>query len=306
LKNVIVYGASGFIGSKLVDKLCNKGYVVYAVISEEDDLDYKVCENAILIRCNLQNAKGRLSKLVNQKIDVFYDLAWDSINNGGLLSYEKQIRNVEYALDLISEAHELGVKRFVGAGSINQQELFRSEGKYSFDDKHKFYRVAMQACEDMGAALAYDYGMEFVWPLLTNVYGENEMSERLMNTLVRELLDNHEYGMSLCEQLYDFIYIDDAVEIFERLGEKGNTRTRYIIGGGNPRKLRDYISVVEKKVNTNGKVLYGMFEYKGMLYTKEEMCTDCLYTDIDYYPRVNFETGIEKMINNEKMKRCNL
>lgn len=297
MKNILVFGANSFIGRALVKKLYSKKYNVIEVIGE-NDLEIKSnLINGKLVRCNLANIESELENKINDTIDVIYFFAWDGLDLSGLSDYSKQVMNIKNMLDLLKVSKNFGCKKFIGAGSITQQELLRDEGRFYLTDKHKYYRSAQQTCEDMGRALATELNIDFIWPMITNVYGVGEKSPRLINSLIKSLLVGKDFCTSDGKQLYDFIYIDDVAEIYLRLGSSGQNNRRYIIGSGKPRELREYLISIYNLIDTTAELKIGKFEYRGMYYKKDELFTKYLFDDIDFIPEVTFEQGIIKTID---------
>ena len=300
MKRALVYGADGFIGKKLVEKLAKQDIEVISVVPDfvdEKSKDELKKHSLHVFECNLNKVRQDLKQIVQEQIDVTYFLAWDGLTNDGLLDYGRQINNVTYMLDLMRVSGELGAEKFIGSGSITQQELFRDEGKYFLTDKHRFYRVAQQACEDMGNALANELGLLFIWPLLTNVYGVGENSPRLINSLIRSLLKNEDFPTSPGEQLYDFVYVDDVVNIYYELGKCKPFHEKAIIGSGQPMKLKEYLEIVHQLIGGEGAIRLGTFEYKGMYYTRNELDATPLLSRIQYSIKNDFQTGIKKTID---------
>lgn len=310
MKKALVYGASGFIGENLLRKLLENNVEVIAVIPDAtvDGSAYdRIAKYAVeVVQCNLKDVKSKLKNLICTRIDVVYFLGWDGLTNDGLLDYERQINNATYMLDLMKVTASLGAKRFIGSGSITQQELFREEGRNYLTDKHKYYRSVQQMCEDLGRALACELSITFIWPLITNVYGVGEKSPRLVNSLIRALLKNENFPTSEGEQLYDFIYIEDAVNIYYNLGicEINSNHDKYIIGSGKPLKLKDYLSVIPTLIEGDGKIQFGKFKYSGMYYLEKELDATPLLKDLQYTIQNDFELGIQKTIEWIKSEDC--
>lgn len=315
MRKVLVFGAAGFIGNALVRELLQQRVEVIAVIpSKKTDT---AAVNAVkdlrvkVIECDLQDVKEHLKSKVCEEIDVCYFLAWDGLTSEGLSDYEKQIKNVIYMLDLMKAVKDLGCKKFIGAGSITQQELFSKEGREYLTDKHKYFRSAQQACEDMGRCLANEENMIFIWPLITNIYGEGEHSPRFINTTIRKLLQGESVPTSKGNQLYDFVYIKDAVDAYIRLGDFGKNNRKYIIGSGSPKPLREFLERVEEAAGALGRIEYGKFVYNGVYYTEKEYEISQLTEDTGYMAGVDFETGIKntiawigkEMINNGTVRK---
>ncbi len=306
MKKVLVFGAAGFIGNALLRELIRCGMEVTAVVPERN-INETAAEmvrdaGARIVECNLQDVKGNLGKRVTWDIDTCYFLAWDGLSNDGLNDYSRQINNVVYMLDLMVEVHKLGCKKFIGSGSITQQELATEEGRAYLTDKHKYYRTAQQACEEMGKCLALELNMIFIWPLITNIYGEGEKSPRFINTMLRKLLDGEDVPTSEGKQLYDFVYISDAVKAFIKMGEHGKSSRKYIVGSGHPMQLREFLQIVEKTVCKGGKIKYGRFSYSGVYFTDKEYDIRELEEDTGYHIEVDFETGVRNTA--DWIERC--
>lgn len=302
MRKVLVFGAAGFIGSALVRKLLKQSIEVIAVIPTNKiqiNAKEKLKKYDIpIIECDLQDVHNQLAiKVGTQDIDTCYFLAWNGLSNENLEDYRIQIDNIRYMLDLMNEAKKMGCHTFIGAGSITQQELFTEEGRSYLTDKHKYYRVAQQACQDMGMCLAKTLDMTFIWPLITNIYGEGETSPRFINTLIRKLLSNENVPTSEGEQLYDFVYIEDAVNAYIALGEMGIGNRKYIIGSGSPKPLKDFLIIVEKQIKSQGQIEYGKFKYNGVYFTEDDYDISNLREDTGYNALTTFNDGIRNTIN---------
>lgn len=301
MKNILVFGASGFLGNALVKELLCQNYNVIAVIAKKEiDPGAKQIMSGIpvkTIECNLQEVKGNLSKLISEKIDTCYCLAWDGLTNDGLNDYSIQVKNIIYLLNLMQEVKILGCNRFIGAGSFTQQELFTKEGQEYVTDKHKYYRSAQQTCLEMGNCLSKELNITFIWPLITNIYGEGEHSPRFVNTLIRNLLKGMSVPTSKGDQLYDFIHIQDTVMAYIKLGQFGKSNRTYRIGSGSPKPLKEFLKIIEDATNSQGKLQYGYFPYNGVYYTKQYYDISELQDDTGYHALISFEEGIHRTIH---------
>lgn len=297
MQKVIVYGGAGFIGSAIVKQLCENNIETWVIEKEgitETESYRRICNLPIhLIECNLDNVEHLEEYVKEQNFDTFYQLAWGELDNESLLKYKKQIHSTEMILKSIIVAKKMGCRRFIGAGSITENELLHKEGRNFVQDKHKYYRAAQFMCNTMGRGLASELGIEFFWPQIINVYGPGELSERLVNTLIRKLISGESMELSAGEQLYDFLYITDAANAFFLIGEKGIAGEEYIIGSGQPRNLKDYLNCIVKIIDETKTIGLGKLKYNGLYMTEEQFHIDAL-NQIGFQPQVSFEEGIHK------------
>ncbi len=300
MKRVIISGAAGFIGNAVARQLISQGVHVVAVVkpgtvqSEEafrlKDLD------APVIECDLKKIENLPKLIGGQNYDAFYQFAWDGVDKGAFADYERQIDNIRWTIKAIETAAALKCKKFIGAGSVTQMELLYQKGRLFTEDRHKYYRVAQLASETMGRAVAREKRIQFIWPIIINVYGEGEIAPRLVNSMIRNLLAGKYQSFSSGEQMYDFLHIQDAARAFCLIGEKGKEDSQYIIGSGMAKPLKKYLEIIRDVVAPEMKLGLGELEFHGLEMPESMLNIDALVADTGFVPEVTFETGIKRTL----------
>lgn len=300
MRRVIISGAAGFIGNAVARQLINQGIHVVAVVkpgtaqSEEafrlKDLD------APIIECDLKEMENLPKLLSEQGYDAFYQFAWDGVDKEAFGDYERQIDNIRWMLKSIEAAAVLKCKKFIGAGSVTQMELLHQEGRFFTEDRHKYFRAALLASETMGRAIAREKEIQFIWPIIINVYGEGEIAPRLVNSMIRNLLAGKYQSFSSGEQMYDFLHIQDAAKAFCLIGEKGKEDSQYIIGSGMARPLKQYLETIRDTVAPEMKLGLGELEFHGLEMPESMFNIDSLVTDTGFAPEITFEAGIRRTL----------
>lgn len=300
MKRVIVSGAAGFIGNAVVRQLIEQNVNVVAVVKpgvmeSEEAFRLKGLDIPI-VECDIKNIEKLPELLAEKEYEVFYQLAWDGVDKDAFLDYERQIDNIRWMMKSIKVAADLKCKKFIGAGSITQLELLSLKGRLFTEDRHKYYRVAQSACENMGRAFAKQKGIQFIWPIIINVYGEGETAPRLVNNTIRNLLEKKHQAFSPAEQIYDFIHVQDAAKAFCLIGEFGKEESQYIIGSGKPRPLKEYLEIIRKVVAPNESLGLGELEFNGLEIAEENLNIDTLVNDTGFTPEISFEEGIRRTL----------
>lgn len=293
MKRAIVCGGAGFLGSALVKELLAHDVEVFVIVrpgfsikrSRLSDLKISILE------CDIKSIFCVKEMIKSRGFDVWYQFAWDGLDRKLLADYTVQIMNVKWTMDAITVAAELGCKRFVGAGSITQLEIQANQAE-NLHDKYRLYKKAKQTCEYMGYSVALEYGIEFIWPIITNIYGPGEHSPRLINSMIRTLLEGKRQLLSNGKQYYDFIYITDAAKAFRLIGEYGVVGTRYTIASGTVRPLRDFLEEVAMLVSPKAELGFGELQFNGVYLHKEDYSIEHLQNDTGFFPEVTFEEGI--------------
>lgn len=303
MKNVLVTGATGFIGNKMIDKLLEENLSVIAVVRENSNrIDTLRDKNVKLVYCDLNNIKNLPTLLEGKEIDTIYHFAWQGVSDKDLKNEYIQLDNVQATLDLINIAPLIGCKRFIGAGSIHELEAQKEMDEDKIvTNLGMAYKTAKLTAHYMGKALAGSKNIDFFWPLISNTYGIGENSSRLINTIIRNIFNNQTTPLSSGDQHYDFVYIDDLIEAFYLIGQKGINGRNYFIGSGNPKPLKEYLEIVEdvtnKKNESNIKLSFGEIKSNVVYLPKESFDISSLVNDTGWHPTTWFEEGIKLTVD---------
>lgn len=296
MKRGIVFGGAGFIGSEVVKALLRHGVDVCAVVKPGfADSPEQFRLNALeipIIECDLRQVSHLKSYLPWDSADVFYQLAWEGLSSPEILDYTLQLNNVKWMMDAIVAASDLKCKKFIGAGSISQDELHTSIGRLRQNDRHRFFRSAALMCEYMGQNLAQEHGIEFIWPIIANVYGEGELNHRLITVLIQKLLEGKSLPLSAGTQIYDFLHISDAGEAFYLIGTSGKSGREYRITSGRIQPLKVYLEQVRQIVNPKVNLIFGAAAESDGLLTAASFDNSVLCEDTGFTPAISFEKGI--------------
>ena len=296
MKKAIVCGGAGFVGSAVVRELVDRQVETWVIVREGfTDRNHRLQGLPVhLVECNLDRL-SRVPELVSDKIDVWYQFAWDGLFNEPLLDYNRQIANIQYVMDAIVAAKQIGCKKFVGSGSISQYELTVPEGRNAVGDKHKIYKTAKLACEYMGEGVAQQQGIDFIWPIFTNIFGVGETSNRLINSMIRNLQAGRHQSLSEGNQIYDFIYITDAAKALYLIGEKGRAGGHYVLAGGDAKPLKEFLTVIRDVVDPSAELGFGEMKFNGIYLPAEMYSIEELTRDTGFVPEVPFEVAIRRL-----------
>ena len=298
MKKAVVTGASGFVGRAVCKALCRSNVEVVAVVR-----DTKISADDIVVDSNIRivysdsSNFGELSNLIpDRDIDAFYHFAWEG-SAGYLRSDDNvQLMNVRFTCDAVKACAALGCKRFIFASSIMEYEILAIMEKGITPSANTLYSSAKLAADFMARTIAGSLHVGYIRAVISNIYGPEETSTRLINTSLRKMLSGEHCSFSAGEQLYDFIFIDDATDAFVLIGEKGTVDKTYYIGSMNPKPLKEYIKDMRDCVDPEIKIGLGELEYNGISLTYEEFDRDAIRKDTGFVPKTEFKAGIKKTI----------
>ena len=296
MKKVIITGASGFVGSYLVNEFLSNGYEVTAVVrNEKSDVSaFQKKENINIIYCELKDIQTLKEKLSGQ-YDYFLHFAWESSAGQGRGNYELQLKNVEYSCNCVKVAKLLGCKHFVFAGSIMAYEAKEFVLKNGAEPTSAYiYSIAKLTASMMAKTVAVQNNIEFIDVVISNIYGVGEKSERFLNATVKKIVSGTEsIDLTTCEQLYDFIYVTDAVRQIRFALEKGEGLNSYYIGNKEQFKLRQFVEKIKIALNSDVKLNFGAVEFSGAYFDyKSVIDTDSVF-NLGFVTEIDFETGVK-------------
>lgn len=298
MKSAVITGATGAIGTALINELTSKGVRVL-VLTREDSPRNSIIPQSPLVEVRYCSLEELHDFEAEGEYEVFYHLAWAGTFGSARNDLYLQNKNVEYALDAVAAAKRLGCHTFIGAGS--QAEYGRVEGILKPDTPafpENGYGYGKLCAGQMTRDFAHRLGLRHIWVRILSVYGPNDGGGSMVMSALKKLRDGEIPEFTKGEQKWDYLYSGDAAEAFALLGEKGADGKVYVLGSGNARPLAEYIEELRRTAAPNGKVNLGAVPYgeKQVMF----LCADIseLQRDTGWKPTTDFADGIRRIIEN--------
>jgi nucleoside-diphosphate-sugar epimerase len=296
MKKIVITGATGMIGSALIRCALEHNIEVLSIVRKDSSrLDnIPKTEKVRLVSVGMDEYA---SVSTSGNYDAFFHLAWDKTFGASRDDVAVQVKNIQYTLDAVHLAKRLGCKKFIGAGS--QAEYGPVSVPLKPDtpvNPASGYGIAKYTAGKLSGLLCTQLGIQFNWVRVLSVFGPLDAAHTLIMYTINELRAGRSPGLTKCEQIWDYLYCDDAARAFLAIGEKGIDGKTYPLGSGSPRKLSEYIEALKNKVKPDGVLQFGRKDY----YPHQSMylCADIseLTADTGWKPKVSFEEGIQNMI----------
>ncbi len=318
MKRAVVTGASGVLGSALVKKLLENGTEVLAILREGSPNNRRLADyvsgvpgsrNLLRVEeCSLESLRslyaepGASGTRGPGSMDVFFHLGWTGTKGRDRFDPRIHTKNVEYALDAVELAARLGCRTFVGAGS--QAEYGRTRERLRPDTgtfPENAYGVG-KLCAGMATRiLAAGMGIKHVWTRILSVYGPNDGERTLVTYLVRSLLDGARPVCTAGDQIWDYLFAEDAASALIAAAEKGRDGAVYLVASGRERPLKEYILEIRDVVSPGAVIGFGEVPYAENQVMHLSADITGLMRDTGWKPEVPFAEGIRRMA--EEMAR---
>ena len=245
MKNILITGAAGFIGHQLWNKLKNE-YKVYGI----DDLSSKpvITPPKDLIIKPVSQLNSNFLK--RKKIHTIIHLAARKSVDTSFYKLEDSIANYKNAFFLLNSALEANVKRFFNASSceifgyqkeiLNEQETFKPHSPYAVS------KVAVEYLID--TFLMRQKKMKISSLIFFNTYGPTERDDAVIPKFIKNsILKKKIFIEGKGDQARDFTFIDDSVEVLEKIISSQNIYRKVNIGSGKAYSVKHIVEILKKK-----------------------------------------------------------
>ena len=294
IKNIVIVGASGFIGKHLLKHYLDEKKNVLVIVPDPENLtEFNTYSNFYCKELSFDGFDKISVGFPFESVDICYYLAWAGYGKT-TNDYSVQIQNIKPLCDVISELSLFGCKRVVFASSFSEFMISDLEEKRHDDDAYcNVYGSAKHAARLMGQAVAAQKRIEFVSVAFANTFGPGDKSKRSTNLFIYKLLKGEALDLTEGQHLYDWNYIDDTICGLILAGERGSTDSVYYIGNNYRKPLKQIVSEVRDILNPSVEIRLGT--YKEDFYV-DYRCVDVhkLYRETGYRAKTDFKEAILK------------
>ena len=230
MEKILVTGASGFIGSHIVEEALQKGYDVWAAVRKSSSREFLKDERIHFIELNLSSQQ----QLEEQLRDHAFDYVVHAAGATKCLHVEDFYRiNTEGTKNLVSALLAVGMplKRFVFISSLSIMGAIHEQQPYQeicdTDTPHPNTAYGRSKLE----AEQWLEKMDFPYVILrpTGVYGPREKDYFMQ---IKSIKGHVDFAVGFQRQDITFIYVTDVVQAVFLAFEKGQTGRKYLLSDG--------------------------------------------------------------------------
>lgn len=295
---VIITGASGPLGVVLIMECIKNNVEVLAVVRPKSQKKKDIPNHPLV-----QIAEADISEietLLEQgygKYDVCFHLAWTHTGDEGRNDPVLQAENIVDTLKTVRLAQNMGCKVFVGAGSQAEYGIVNSIiTETTPTNPQTWYGIAKLAAGQLAMKYCSQNGIRCNWVRIFAVYGPYENNYILTAYVTQTLLRGEKPILTPCEQVWDYLYCEDAARALIKVGECAPESGIYCLGSGHARTLREYVTAIRDAVGSDLPLGIGDKEYGSNQIMHLEADISKLQKDVGFYPRISFEEGICKTV----------
>lgn len=313
MRTILVTGVTGFIGYHLTKKIINN-YKIIGIDNLNNYYDIKLKKarlkklehrNFTFIECDICDNE-RLDKIFDKyKIDKVINLAAqvgvrNSIDNPdqyiktNILGFYNILENVR--------KHKIEHLIYASSSSVYGNNIIPFRENEKTDSPISLYAATKKSDELLAYSYSKLYNINCTGLRFFTVYGPCGRPDMAYFNFTKKILNNETiklFNYGQCTR--DFTYIDDVIDIIEKIMEKPITKI-YNIGSSNPIKILDFINILKEEL-IKEKLISKEYELKIELLHPQPGDVDATYADIselkkdfDYMPNTKLKEGLNKFI----------
>ena len=294
----LVTGASGFLGSHLTRELVRRGHAVTILLRPTSRTDViQDCLDAVrVVYGDLQDFSKLQDALASEPVDAVFHLAWYGVTAKDRNDPRQITHNVKGSLDLWEILHAANCKAWLGLGS--QAEYGPYNGLLREDiptNPQTAYGVAKLAVGHLTQQLCSLADMRYVWLRLLSAYGPGDDERHMIPSMIRALLAGQKPRVTAGEQLWDYIYVSDAVEAFCAVLESSASGVLNV-GSGSAAPLRKTMEIIRNQIDQTLEIGFGEIPYAVDQVMHLEADISRLRAATGWEPKVSLEEGLRRTV----------
>jgi nucleoside-diphosphate-sugar epimerase len=250
---ILVTGATGFIGSRLVQRLVNEGFTV-GITKRKNSDSWRIKDSLSkpeVYDLDIRDFDSVHSAFADFKPDAIFHLAtYYAVDHKSPEAQLVADTNVSGTINLLEASREFAVRLFVNTSSCFVYKSSKDKLSESMElDPLNLYAQTKILAEQACTFYAEKYGLKSITFRLFPPYGPYDHERRLIPYTIKNLIEGKAPKMTSGEQQWDFVYIDDIVDAYLKalsLYELPIKHEIVNIGTGNAVSIRNIVSKIQE------------------------------------------------------------
>ena len=320
--NILITGASGFIGSFIVEEAIRRGFETWAAVRGSSSRQFLTDERINFIELNLSSEEQLKEQLKDHQFDYVVHAAgvtkclnkadFHRINTEGTQNLVRAI-----------QALKMPLRRFVYISSLSIMGAIREQQPYTEileSDEAKPNTAYGRSKLEAEQWLDTVEDLPYVILRPTGVYGPRERDYFMM---AKSIQSHTDFAVGYKQQDITFVYVTDVVQAVFLACEKGVTGRRYFLSDGEVYQSSTFSNLIRKELGNPWwiritapiwvlRVVTFVGEYVGRLTGKVTALNNDKYNimrqrnwrcdikpaqqELGYEPKIKLEEGVRRSI----------
>lgn len=294
MKCALVTGGSGYIGSRLIERLVTEGWRVHVILRPSSSLMslLEPCADRITTHRHRGSTYEMLEIVSAARPDVVFHLAAMATAEHRPESIDQMIAsNVLYSTQLVEGMMRGGVKNLVNTETFWQY----GDGSDGYAPAY-LYAATKQAFRDILRYYVKSGAIRAISLVLFDTYGPGDPRKKLFGFLKEAAREKRTVDMTPGEQIVDMTHVDDVVDAYVHAGEillRGDVDNfeTYAVTSGRRMKLKELVALAARETGLPINPNWGGKEYR-----PNEIMVPWIGDPLPgWRPKTDLETGIREV-----------
>jgi len=259
IKNILITGCAGFIGSHATDYFLAKGHNIVGVDSltyagSLDNISEPMKNDRFYwYKNDICNTEDIVEYCVRHNIEWIINFAAESHVDNSIKNIDPFLKsNIMGVVSLLNVCRRLGIKIF----HISTDEVYGSIEEKSFNEDDRLnpknpYSSSKASAEHFVTSYHNTYNIDYKMVRMSNNFGPRQNGEKLIPTVIRSLMEGNKipvYGEG--KNIRDWFYVKDCVNMIYDVFQCGSDNETYNLTHGFE---MENLCVIEKICEIMGK-----------------------------------------------------
>jgi len=299
-RNICVTGGAGFLGTHLIEDLRSRGAKNIFIPTIE--------------KYNLVDPDAIRQMLADSQPDIIIHLAAHVGGIGANREHPAEFfyDNLMMGVQLMHQAYETGVEKFVAIGTVCAYPKF-TPVPFKEDDlwigypeeTNAPYGLAKKMLLVQSQAYRDQYGFNSIFLLPVNLYGPGDnfdpRTSHVIPALIRKCIEAQEQGEDHIvvwgdgSPTREFIYVEDAAHGIALATERYNESEPVNIGSGFEISIKDLVEKIARMTGFDGDLVWDTSKPNGQ--PRRALDTSRAKEKFSFEAQTDFDEGLQKTIN---------
>ncbi len=252
MKKILITGASGFIGSFIVEEALRQGMETWAVVRKSSSRAFLQDDRIHFIELNLSSEEELTEQLRPHQFDYVVHAAgvtkclhkedFFRINTEGTKNLVNALINLQMPLKRFVFVSSLSI-----FGAIHEQQPYEPICESDTPQPNTAYGKSKLAAEAFLANITLNTQQNFPYVILrpTGVYGPREKDYFMMAKSIKGHMD---FAVGYKQQDITFVYVKDVVQAVFLALDKGQTGRCYFLSDGQVYQSRTFSDLIHQEL----------------------------------------------------------
>jgi nucleoside-diphosphate-sugar epimerase len=295
---LLVTGASGFVGAKVVELTVAAGHEVAAVTRPTGHARRlaPLAGRYLPLSVDLRERRALFAAVASFRPNAIIHVAWAGVANSARHDTSQFSENIDAACALVEAGAAAGCTAFIGTGSQGEYGAGSSMREDALPEPTTMYGAAKVAALYLTRQLASQSGMRHAWLRLFSTYGPDDNAGWLIPSLIAQMLDGQRPQTTLGTQKWDWLHVDDVARGLIATAVTPTAEGIFNLGSGQPVAVRRAVELIRDHAAPGMELVFGEIPFRPDQVMHMEADIARLKAATGWAPQVAFTDGIAETV----------